>query len=521
MPNLMSTLSLEIQTPVAGVFVLNRSALGGPDKLATGTASGLEWTPVLCDATGINITRGGSRGDVGFSVDVGTLRAAFVNGVDPTSNSNWRPGVGLRLVCKTPTAQTIYTGTTSDFRVAYDKETDNAYVSMGGVDAVQRLANTTRYGAASPAAEFESWQRRAQRVLQSSPVPYVAPYAPIDGTVIYYASLTEAALWTPGPSGPWTVQVYDVGNSQYVLMKNANGYLAPTSRTYTGLEIGRRYALNLRAIFQNGHAVTASISNATVSPFPPIVGDSNLHTYLFEFVPTATSVTLSLSESPSIEWTAITTPADPIQLANNVYESNLVNHLTLTANTAGVGWYVDRLGVVRFAESKSPITARFSDVHSTSDPLHVCYTQADLAYDTEAVINELTLSNHARKWDTSSSAYVADDVSLGPTTDLASAATWGNRAASLETSVYYGSGYEIGPGQVAARVLKGRSAPGLRISSLSFLGHDYPAIAASLDIHSRVSATRSGVTNNYRVIGINHAITTEGWTVSLELSEDY
>lgn len=150
------------------------------------------------------------------------------------------------------------------------------------------------------------------------------------------------------------------------------------------------------------------------------------------------------------------------------------------------------------------------------------YTQAEASYDTRAVVNELVLANHARQPDPDRPGqHHADDRNLGPFRDAVSAATWGKRRAVLDTSIPDGvpGVYADAAERLAARILATRRAPEVLVTRITFLGHDHPETAATLEITDPVVVTHRGVDHHALVVGLEHEITPRGWFVHVDLIE--
>ena len=86
------TVTLDLYVPVDGVFVLDTSVLNAGDHLAGLGEAGLIWQTVTDEATNITTRRGGRRDGLSTTIEVGTLSATFINGVDPiTDPDTYRP----------------------------------------------------------------------------------------------------------------------------------------------------------------------------------------------------------------------------------------------------------------------------------------------------------------------------------------------------------------------------------------------------------------------------------------------
>lgn len=79
--------------------------------------------------------------------------------------------------------------------------------------------------------------------------------------------------------------------------------------------------------------------------------------------------------------------------------------------------------------------ANFADA---PDPLHVCYTDVQMSYDTRDVVNDLTVVDHGRTLN-DQSEWVADDTTT-QYVDQASVNAWGARRGEIHMSLNSPSG---------------------------------------------------------------------------------
>ncbi|MFC8733568.1 hypothetical protein ACFT5B_14155 [Luteimicrobium sp. NPDC057192] len=215
--------------------------------------------------------------------------------------------------------------------------------------------------------------------------------------------------------------------------------------------------------------------------------------------------------------------------SRTVYESTLDKHLQLIANTSAGRWYVDRDNVVRielsnWSAQERPIRLEFSDEHDEFNPRHRCYVDVVRTYDTRSLVNDLTLANHDAALN-DQGQWQADDAGLGPFQDVTSAATWGVRHADVETSLETGPGdpdADAVPtadpvGDLVTEYTRDLANPAVRFTSVTYNATKDVDVACSLDVFDLVLVTNNGLTQQSRVIGIQHVITPDKWLVTLAL----
>lgn len=224
----------------------------------------------------------------------------------------------------------------------------------------------------------------------------------------------------------------------------------------------------------------------------------------------------------TITGTADDDPGHPLawrRLQGIVYESTLLRHLDLACNSVRARWYVDATGIVRFegpfGRPARPILAKLSDVPSTDETVR-SYLDLDIEYDTESVINELSITNHGREL--TDSGWVADDVTHGPYRDLTSIATWGAVSAEIDTSLWAATGDATPINNLAAAVLAANRTPRERVRAVRLNLTDDPDLAG-VDIYDRLTVTHDGSTQTAEIAAINHTITPDRWTATLTLKE--
>lgn len=492
--------TLQVEVPVDGIFILGTSVLGGPDTLAAVGESGLEWVDVQCEATSITIRRGASRSGIGQSVQVGTITATFHNGIDPALEPQYRPGVGIRA---SSAAVALFTGTVADAAAAYGKTTGDVRATLTGRDAVAALANTTRQGAANAVTDHEPWTQRVGRILQSSPVPFEAPAAEPTAIVLWDVDgETDAPNWDNEGTGDGIVFVSD-----------------PTHRVLTGLTTGDRYELVTewnQDVRRPTITVDAADSQTTNLGSPDDLGRE---LYSTTFTAEAASHTVTATGAFIVGLRRVTLAHRPFipQAANIEHDTNLASHLDIATASANRAWCVAAAGIVRIP-TPGAIAARLSDVHDPDDPLHICYIDVDARFDTANVVNDLALNNHGRE--AAESGYNATTTALGPYVNRESAATWGRRAATLETAIYAGDAYEYpdGPDRIAAGYLEQAATARVTIAAAT-VDVLTNALAAALDIGDRVAVDHRGATHAVEIVAVDHTITPRTWRATFTFKE--
>lgn len=544
------SLQLEYQGTTSG-FILGRSRIGLDRLDATATVT---WLPALCDALDVSVSRGGQRDGLVDSLDAGTMVATFLDAMDPTSDDNVRPNTPIRL---SKNGLPIFTGTVADIAITDDRD-GRRYVTLTASDARTSLANTQRYGAISDGgAGYESWAARINRLRTSAQTSTSAPDA--DPSLTVYdttTSRTAPALFGSIPSGVSNVRAYrspgepgkptaflywaeDAGLTSWGAL--ARGIDVPVS----GLTVGATYRVS-GAVFDRMLAYSperpvswklgvAGKGWADAVEWPAAGATVDLGS--LSFVATATTHSLRFANAQPVARTSGSGPfvnlgvrlrvqqvtTDPYVLRDVVYESTLANHLDLACNSVGARWWVDRDNIVQFrrAGDRPDVIASLSDVHDPGGPLHVCYQDVTLGYDTRNAINNLSLTNHGRRFDTETASWAADDQT-SVHEDMTAIASWGARSTSVDTSLYTGTGHEADVTIRALELLDGAVTPSVRPTSARFNVADGEHVLEWLDYYSRVQVTRAGTTWTCRVVGIEHEITPlDGHHITLTLREDY
>lgn len=541
------TLALEYQGATEG-FILGRSRVG-LDRLVAGAT--VQWLPALCDALNVSVSRGGQRDGLVDSLDVGTLNATFLDAMDPTSDDNVRPNTPVRLVSDD---DPIYTGVVQDVTMTDDRD-GHRRVTLTAVDGRASLSNTQRYGAVvEGSVGYESWEARINRLRTSAQTATAAP-DPDPGGRIYRTADNRKPLTRYGANAE-AMSLYDRQTGIDVSVATSGPYSwAAQSRGFDvpvdGLTVGATYRVSGQVF--DRYSPPGLDNTTSTRPWHwqvgvvgkgwgaevglPMTGSEDLLGD-FVFVATSTSHVVRLvnsrnasraSDGPLVvfalrAWLQVqTVTSDPFLLRDVVYESTLTNHFDLACNSVGARWWVDRDNIVQFRRStdRPDVIAHLSDVHDPEDDLHVCYSDVALGYDTKNAVNNLSLTNHGRRFDVETASWVADDQT-SVHEDMTAIASWGARSASVDTSLYTGTGHEADVVIRAYQLLDGAVVPSVRPTSVRFDVSHGPRVLAGLDYYSRVIVTRAGTTWTCRVVGIEHEISPlDGHFITLTLREDY
>ena len=143
------------------------------------------------------------------------------------------------------------------------------------------------------------------------------------------------------------------------------------------------------------------------------------------------------------------------------------------------------------------------------------YTNLSRNFNTKRVVNDLRFNNHGRDAGTGNALDVT--IAFKNSTSIAS---WNQRSQDLETCIKNDGVYAGSATLMAAKIMADTSDTDFTVDSLTFLGHDNPLAACSLDIFSKVSVLRNGNATLHRVTGIRHEFEDDRWFVTLQLTKE-
>lgn len=153
---------------------------------------------------------------------------------------------------------------------------------------------------------------------------------------------------------------------------------------------------------------------------------------------------------------------------------------------------------------------------SNIDPLHVCYTDIGISYDTRNMVNDIAMNNHGRDAVSGN----ADDITYS-VKDTDSIGLWGSRGASVDTSIYNEGVWAGTVDVIGGRMLELYSTPKISVQSVRYVSTDHPGITASIDMFSRATVESNGVQYDCRVVGVRHELHDEKWLTTLTLTQLY
>lgn len=503
----MSDAILEVGQPAAGVFVLNSSQLDGTDLLADGPTAALVWQSIVESAVAITARRGGSRDAATTQSEVGLLTATFIDSPNPLDDPiKYRPGVPIRLR-RAGATKPDFTGTLRRIGCAYDKADKRTHITFTATDAVEDLANTTRYGAIAPGGSEPWWQRFA-RLLQSAPVPYVLP-DPIDAESIDYTvdGADDVGSW----SDSWVI----VGT--YARYDDVDG--GPVTRTLTGLTPGAVYRMRTTWEVINASFTAdmdATVLDTAITAIP--ADDAIAIDVTFRAVESTHTLTIATQIGYTLLLHSVTQTAIAyIPWAPSIAQvDNLAKHLDVAGLSADVAWMVDRDGITTVVNPSDTHVLTLSDVNDP-DPLSISYTNVDVAFDTDAIINDLAVSNYGINDEGQ-----AVNIESGPYVDVTSIATYGSRSAKAQVAIATdgANGYLDGIDRFADAIITSNANPDVTISAVTINATDLdPATLDLIDLHVIVRVVWRTITRDLRVLAIAHRDTPHIHEITLTLGD--
>lgn len=134
------------------------------------------WVPLVADATGLSIHRGGVRDGLSVKQDVGLCTFTLLDAHDPMDSGVLKPGLPLKVVTESGApifaGQIAYLGSTYPLNKATG--VTRVYTTVTAADAVQTHVSTPRYGVTSEDG-FETFEARIERLALSANAPVAVP----------------------------------------------------------------------------------------------------------------------------------------------------------------------------------------------------------------------------------------------------------------------------------------------------------------------------------------------------------
>lgn len=225
-------------------------------------------------------------------------------------------------------------------------------------------------------------------------------------------------------------------------------------KTYTDLIIGRQYIVSGKAILRQagvpaniyrfavtsiGNGSSVTLTSTTVGATIPsytFTATSTTHTVQIELAETFTVTATGVQESVAFYDYALTKVATdlPYRLQDNLETGSLVDHFDLATQSVGATWWVDKNNVTQFAQDFNYVfpTAVFSDEIADGN---LYYSNIKTAYDTSAVINQITFNNIGVKNNQYGNAQIEPYEIEWFDSDTTSVAAWGARSFTLKTNL--------------------------------------------------------------------------------------
>jgi hypothetical protein len=227
------------------------------------------------------------------------------------------------------------------------------------------------------------------------------------------------------------------------------------TKTYTNLIIGRQYIMSGKAILLSaappaniyrfavtgiGNGTSVTLSSTTVGATIPsytFTASATTHTVEIELAETFTVATVGIQENVAFYDFALTRVANDLvyRLQDNDENATLTDHFDLATQSVGAYWWVDKNNVTQFTQDFDYVvpSGTFSDVIADGN---IYYTDIKTAYDTSAVINDITFDNVGRR----ESAFATENFEAYEVEwnerDTTSVTNWGARNYSLNTNLY-------------------------------------------------------------------------------------
>lgn len=226
-------------------------------------------------------------------------------------------------------------------------------------------------------------------------------------------------------------------------------------KTYTDLIIGRQYIVSGKAILLsaappaniyrfnvvgigNGTNVTLTSTTAGATiPSYTFTASATTHVIEIELAETFTVTTVGIQENVAFYDYALTRVATDLtyRLQDNNELATLTEHFDLATQSVGAYWWVDRLNTTQFTQDFDYVvpSATFSDVIADGN---IYYTDIKTAFDTTAVINDITFNNVGRREsDFATGRFDSYEVEWNER-DTTSVTNWGARNYALTTNLY-------------------------------------------------------------------------------------
>ena len=398
----------------------------------------------------------------------------------------WGPLSGSVVYYEVPSAPTmssvVQSGTDNAVTVTWTAPSSNGGYATSPKYVLQWAYNSSFTGATTISTGSSSLTYTIPNLTYGSTI-YVKVAATNDaaiaaGTTSVYSSSASAYLVAPNLSLNGWASFGTVTNNTFTIQRTVIPALTPTTgilrtatasatggsyttggvgiaKTYTDLVIGRQYIVSGKALLTtaamqgniyrfavvgigNGSSVTlTSTTTGSTIPSYTFTATSTTHTVRIELAESFTVAATGLVESVAFYNFALTRVATDLayRVQDNLVTGTLVDHFDLATQSVGAHWWVDKTNVTQFAQDFDYVvpSATFSDVIAEGN---VYYTDIETAYDTQDIVNDITLTNAGSRASSYGSDKYEEYTVTWVDTDPTSIAEWGGRKYELETNLW-------------------------------------------------------------------------------------
>lgn len=201
----------------------------------------------------------------------------------------------------------------------------------------------------------------------------------------------------------------------------------------------------------------------------------------------------------------------PVKTSRSVWEqmniaANSVAGMVFTTRNGGL------VGRDRNYEAEDHVI-EFSDIHDDEDPLHSCYTDIDVVYDTTNLTNSLKITNISTDVD---GVDVEED--LGTYTDTTSVSTYGEYPSSILTNLADVAHID----ELVTHIFTYYATPYKRVNTITYSPEQYwqslieVGDQVGVELH-KVDGTTLIINDSYMVCSVKHTITPGSWEITLGL----
>jgi len=400
--------------------------------------------------------------------------------------TNWGSLSGSLVYYEVPSAPTmssvVQSGTDNAVTVTWTAPSSNGGYATSPKYVLQWAYNSSFTGATTISTGSSSLTYTIPNLTYGSTI-YVKVSATNDaaiaaGTTSVYSSSASAYLVAPNLSLNGWASFGTVTNNTFTIQRTVIPALTPTTgilrtatasatggsyttggvgiaKTYTDLVIGRQYIVSGKALLTtaamqgniyrfavvgigNGSSVTlTSTTTGSTIPSYTFTATSTTHTVRIELAESFTVAATGLVESVAFYNFALTRVATDLayRVQDNLVTGTLVDHFDLATQSVGAHWWVDKTNVTQFAQDFDYVvpSATFSDVVAEGN---VYYTDIETAYDTQDIVNDITLTNAGSRASSYGSDKYEEYTVTWVDTDPTSISDWGGRKYELETNLW-------------------------------------------------------------------------------------